>query len=332
MQTPASKVKQILESQIDQLLGLMGKEIGLETVDRLIVMGGDVRLALSVLGTGKEASGLIRLDLKELEEFVQEIWNCSPDGLVSRYRLSNADAESVAPALLAYVNIAKELRQDHLWVAKTNLRDGLMKEMAFGGEFSAAVSNQIVRSATTTAGRYQVDLSHSIHVANLCNRLFVELQPIHLLPGNKKLLLQVAAVLHEVGNFVSHRSYHKHSMYLIRNSEFFGLDAKNQNLVSLIARYHRRASPLPSHDGYASLNRKNRVTVARLAAILRVAKALDAARSQRISKFDIEIKKEQVVVTVKEVHDISVETLELKQSGGLFEDVFGRKLVVRATF
>jgi hypothetical protein len=52
-------------------------------------------------------------------------------------------------------------------------------------------------------------------------------------------------------------------------------------LVAMIARYHRRASPKPTHETFARLDRDSRVIVSRLAGILRVAVALDHTGSLR---------------------------------------------------
>ncbi len=98
-----------------------------------------------------------------------------------------------------------------------------------------------------------------------------------------ELILFLAALLHEIGLYINVRSNHKHAMYLIRNSELFGLSRRDVLLVALVARYHRRSSPLPTHEGYANLDRTDRVAVSKLAAILRLAIALDDSRSQRIN-------------------------------------------------
>ena len=87
-------------------------------------------------------------------------------------------------------------------------------------------------------------------------------------------LLHVAALLHEIGGYVSNRSHHKHSYYLIANSEIFGLNREETVLAALVARYHRRSGPKSSHAEYMSLPRESRVLVNKLAAILRVADAL----------------------------------------------------------
>lgn len=329
--TPTAKVREIMEAQVDQLVSAISKEIGNRSIDRLLVMGGDVRLAISVLKRAGMETDLETLNLAVLETFVDEIWSRSPDELISRYRLSIADAESLGPALLAYANIAREFKQSNLLVANTHMRDGLMKEMALAGNWSEAIRHQIIRSATAIAEKYQVDMAHASHVASLAASLFDGLGPDLRLGQTRRLVLHVAALLHEIGLFVSHRSYHKHSMYLIRNSVFFGLGSRNLNLAALVARYHRRASPQPTHHEYSSLSRKDRVSVAKLAGILRVAKALDASRQQRIHDFQVERNGRHFIITVPNVTDIALEQLELRQNCSLFEDVFGLKVVLRST-
>lgn len=327
---PTAKVREIMENQIDQLVSAIRKEIGNRSIDNLVVMGGEVRLATSVLNRLGIENDLTQLNLTVLESFVDDIWSRSPDELISRYRLSVADAESLGPALLAYANIAREFKQGNLLVANTNMRDGLMKEMAQAGNWSDAIREQIIRSATAIATKYQVDLNHCEHVARLAVAIFDGLGAELRLGPTRRMVLHVAALLHEVGLFVSHRSYHKHSMYLIRHSEFFGLGSKNLNLVAMVSRYHRRASPQPTHNDYSSLNRKDRVSVAKLAGILRVAKALDSARQQRIHDFQMERSGRHLVINVPNVTDISMEQLELRQSCSLFEDVFGLKIVMKS--
>jgi len=142
-------------------------------------------------------------------------------------------------------------------------------------------------------------------------------------------MLYIAALLHEIGLYISYRSYHKHSMYLILNSELFGLGRKDVMLVALAARYHRRASPKPSHDGYASLNVEHRIAVSKMAAILRVADALDDSRSQRVRGIECICEDSRLVISVPHVEDLSMEQLALKQKGSLFEEIFGMQVLLR---
>jgi exopolyphosphatase/guanosine-5'-triphosphate,3'-diphosphate pyrophosphatase len=111
----------------------------------------------------------------------------------------------------------------------------------------------------------------------------------------------------------------------------FGLSRRDLLVAALIARYHRRASPQPSHEGYNTLDRDQRVTVQKLAAILRVAVALDESRTQRIKKVICQPDGDRLIISVPQAEDLSLEQLTLKQHGSLFEETFGMSVLLRAT-
>ena len=171
--------------------------------------------------------------------------------------------------------------------------------------------------------------AHALHVAELSKQLFSALRNEHQLEPRYELLLYLAALLHEIGVFVSQRSYHKHTMYLIRHSDLFGLGKRDLLLVSLVGRYHRRRSPQPTHEGYAMLDREQRVAVAKMAAILRVAVALDDSRSQRIQKLHCDRENGRLVISIPNVEDLTLEQLSLRQNGALFEETFGLPVLLR---
>ena len=246
-----------------------------------------------------------------------------------RYHLSFPEAETVGSALLTYVMLARAFSLEHILVTNTNLRDGLLQEMAVGQVWTQEFRQQIIRSSLNLGAKYNFDEAHAGHVARLVSRLFEQLQREHQLDPRHEALLHVAALLHEVGAYVSNRSMHKHSMYLIRNSEIFGLGKRNLLLVALVARYHRRASPQPTHEGYATLNREERVAVAKMAALLRVAAALDESRSQRIHDFSCSVEDSRLVISIPRAEDLSLEQLAMRQNGSLFEEIFGLRVLLR---
>ena len=106
----------------------------------------------------------------------------------------------------------------------------------------------------------------------------------------------MAALLHEVGGFVSSRAHHKHSEYLIANSEIFGLNRNETAVVSQIARYHRRSVPRSSHPMYMALTRESRVVVNKLAALLRVADALIRGHRRRESDIRFQRQGDELIV------------------------------------
>src|SRR4029077_3527565 len=96
------------------------------------------------------------------------------------------------------------------------------------------------------------------------------------------LCLRTATLLHDIGFYVSLRAHHKHSQYLLAASQIFGLTDEETAIVSNIDRYHRRGLPQKSHLPYVALDRRDRLIVDKLAAILRLANALDAEHLQKV--------------------------------------------------
>src|SRR4029078_5800588 len=133
--------------------------------------------------------------------------------------------------------------------------------------------HQVLASAEAVGHRYRFDRAHGRHVAMLATSLFDQCLEEHGLGGRERLLLRVAALLHDIGVYVSLRAHHKHSQYLLAALQIFGLADEETAMVANIARSPRRALPQPSHPPYAALDRRERLTVDKLAAILRLANA-----------------------------------------------------------
>ncbi len=326
---PPDKVRRIMESQIQRMVDEVRERVESDGPINMIGLGGDMRFAAGQLLPDWLADQMTQIPVAALEEFTSHLIGLSDDRIVHRYHLSFPEAETVGPALLTYVRLARAFSLDNILVTDTNLRDGLLQEMAAGQVWTQEFRQQIIRSALNLGVRYNFDEAHAVHVARLVSRLFEQLQREHQLDSRHEVLLHVAALLHEVGAYVSNRAMHKHSMYLIRNSEIFGLGVRNLLLVALVARYHRRASPQPTHEGYATLNREERVAVAKMAALLRVAAALDESRSQRIHDFSCSVEDSRLVISIPRAEDLSLEQLALRQNGSLFEEIFGMRVLLR---
>jgi exopolyphosphatase/guanosine-5'-triphosphate,3'-diphosphate pyrophosphatase len=327
---PTAKVDDLMKNQISRTVQQICEHVTPGGPIEMIALGGDVRFAASQLLSTWSQNGLARIPVVELEKFTNQVVKLSEDELVSKYHLGFADADTLGPALLTYVELARAFELVNLLVTTINLRDGLLKEMSVKSAWTVEFSNQIIRAATDLGRRYDFDEAHAQHVARLAAQLFMDLKEEHRLSQRHEIILSVAALLHEIGLYVSFQSHHKHSMYLITNSELFGLSRKDLLLVGLVARYYRRASPQPTHEGYATLDRDERVAVAKLASILRIAVALDDSRSRRIQHFHTRRENGRFVISIPKIEDLSLEQLALRQSGSLLEETFGMQVLLRS--
>ena len=327
---PADRVRTILDQHIHRLVDQLYRNVPVDKVKYMVAISGDAQFAASLLSREWADARVTAVNVRAFSTLAEELVLLPVDELVRKYRIPYQEAETVGPALLAYLHLAGVFHVKQILVPKSSLREGLLKEMAVGGSWTAEFSQQAIQAALALGEKYSFDEKHSKQVAELCRRLFRELQPEHRMEKRFELLLNIAALLHEIGMFIGDRSHHKHSMYIIMHSELFGLTRRDITLIALVARYHRRSTPRPYHEEYTSLDRDSRIAVAKMAAILRVADALDRDHMQQAGTMIFTREPGQFVITIQNgAADLTLARLALREKGNLFEEVFGMKALVR---
>jgi len=327
----AERIRAILDQDITRIVDDIHRTAPAKSAPYLIAVSGDARFAVSQLVKPAEAAAAVTLGARAFGNFAAKIAPMAVDDLVRKYDLAFQDAETVGPALLVYAHLAKVFKVKHFIVPHSSLRDGLLREMATREHWTKEFAAQVEHSAVTLGRKCGFDERHATHVAELSMQLFRELRPEHQLGKRHELFLKVAALLHEIGMFINYRSYHKHTMYLLMNSDLFGLTREEMLLIALIARYHRRAAPRAYHEGYTSLTRDERIAVSKLAAILRVADALDSKDLQQVRTLSFSREEGQLIISIADVEDVALERLALKQKGTMFEDIYGLRVTLRET-
>ena len=175
------------------------------------------------------------------------------------------------------------------------------------------------------------DWPHARQVAWLSAQLFEATKPLHHLDDDALRLLERAALLHNTGMLIEVRRHHKHSYRLIRDASLPDFNDEERYEVATIARYHRRALPSMAHEEYAMLSREARKRVSALAALLRIADALDYShdgRVQRIAANSELCNDERWVfsIWVRPLADLDDELEHAGEKADLFEKVFKRKV------
>jgi exopolyphosphatase/guanosine-5'-triphosphate,3'-diphosphate pyrophosphatase len=328
---PVSSYQELMANDVDRTVNQILNEIGDIGQLEFIALGGDARFAAAELKPDWNHSDPVKIPVPTFSKFTRDILEMSVDELAHKYHMSFSDAETLGPALLFYTHLASALKLKSITVTDISMRNGVLSEMAMHGAWTQDFIQQIISSAIDIGKKFSFDEAHAKHVADLSISLFRALKDEHRLSPWYELLLMISALLHDIGSYVSIRSHHKHSMYLIQNSEIFGLNKKDILLISLVARYHRRSSPKPVHIEYVSLDRNDRILVVKMASILRIADALDRSGTQRIKNLVCTKEKDTFVITVPGIDDLSLEELGIKSKGSLFEEVFGMKILLRGT-
>lgn len=319
---------ELLRQHISNALSTLQNSLPLNEIKSYVAVGGDVRFAAREIGQPTESADLAIVDRCDFDEFVRRCEGYTPDELSKRHGIPFAEAETLNPALLVYQALLHKTAAARMVVSHVSMRDGLLMELAreVTGQEDEALLAGVIHSAAALAEKYHVDLNHARNAADTAVRLFDFLQADHGLGARYRLLLRVAGLLHEVGGFVSSRAHHKHSEYLISNSEIFGLNRDEISLVALIARYHRRGAPKVTHPLYMSQARETRMIVNKLAAILRVADALIRGNPRRTQDIRFLRQGDELIVGLPGTGDILLEQRAVAAKGGLFEEVYGMKI------
>lgn len=292
-------------------------------ISALVIIGNEMQsVSTNLIKSGTSCS------VKKLKELTSESATLSDVALVKKFQLDYQTAEALVPALEINLAVAEILELSNVHIPGSGYEQGLLMDLLVSRKLTGEFTEDVLRSSRILAERYLSDPSHGEHVRTLCEYFYTELADLHQLTEHDLLLLQVAAILHEVGTYVSPRAHHKHSEYLILNSEIFGLDRLDVTVVALVARYHRHSSPVLEHPLYASLSTKNRIRVSKLASILRVADALERTHVQRVSKIKIHREPGRIRLQLPGLTDAAVERLAMVSKADLFEQIFGLAVVI----
>ena len=206
------------------------------------------------------------------------------------------------------------------------MAEGQTEERAALREAHARVRR---RSVLDLARRCDWEQGHSQHVTGLALSIFDQLRSLHGLDAPDRELLQHAGLLHDIGYCISAKGHHKHSHYLIANSELEGFLPWEVQVIAAVARYHRRRGPRADDKELAGLDAHQRHLVEVLAGILRVADGLDRTHFSLVQQVQIDVADGAVQLCLTAVGDVELEVRHSSGKADLLEEVLRRPLRIR---
>ena len=238
-------------------------------------------------------------------------------------------AEIIVPGVSVFAHVLEAFGLGCLYYSAAGVRDGIVADLAARGVgIERAKLNREQRAEVERLSvRYGVSRKHSRKVAELARSLFLSLQPLHQLPLEMGKVLEAAAYLHDVGHYVSDLSHHKHSYYVVANSDMPGFTNRERELVATLCRYHRKTLPAPQHTTSQSLNGEEAQAVLRLIPLLRLADSLDRSHTQRVQSVECWIQDGQVTMQVTPSVDIDLEVWAVERAGEVFHQIYGLPVV-----
>lgn len=263
--------------------------------------GGNAEALAKILGDGSPQA-LPSFELVALEKLLPELVSASVEERMDRYDIKRDRAEVLGIAGLVIATSARQLGITKIVAPGVGVREAVLLELAETAReqqqrAEGAHDKALLTAARGFANRVDHDTTHGEHVRVLARALFHQLRDLHGIPDDKGVLLEVAALLHDVGEVVHPRGHHKHSEYMIRWGRIPGLDDSGREMVALMARTHRKdAARARELIAQAPLSKEQRSQLRKLSALLRVADSLDSHHRSRVENIVVTRMGEAIVL------------------------------------
>jgi exopolyphosphatase/guanosine-5'-triphosphate,3'-diphosphate pyrophosphatase len=230
------------------------------------------------------------------------------------------------------LRLLEAFRMPALFYSAAGVRDGIIADLAARGLDRGLTQLAVDQRGMVEqmAERFGVSLRHARKVARLAGDLFRGFQNVHKLPPHYGRLLEAACYLHDTGHYVSDTRHHKHSYYLVANSDMPGFTRPEREFIANLCRYHRKSLPTPEHPNLQLLDADGRRAVAFLIPLLRMADSLDRSRGQRIRSVDCKARDGEFLLTLNTPPetDIDLEVWAAERLSEIFRQTYGKPTAI----
>jgi exopolyphosphatase/guanosine-5'-triphosphate,3'-diphosphate pyrophosphatase len=268
----------------------------------------------------------------QIRQLFREVASKSLNGRSKITGMGPRRAEIITAGVAVLHEVMQGLRVPRLYYSAAGVRDGIIADLVHrrAGMEQARLDTEERQTVRVLGRRFEASVAHTRKVADLSAMLFEGLRDLHRLPLHRGRLLEAAAYLFNIGHFVNEAKHHRHSMYLVANSDLPGFSDAEHAIIANLCRYHRKSMPQPSHDLFVALTAEDRRAVLWLAPLLRLAVALDQSQEQRVERLEAAIHDDTVELRLYSTGDMDIEQWHAAQVADVFREVYGHALVVRA--
>ncbi len=272
-----------------------------------------------------------RISHAQFDEISNILVAMTPEQLSERYGIPYERATLMLPSLIIFQSFLHNCKAEDMYAPKVDFCDGIAANYIGEGSrlsFDHNFEEDIVASAQYINRRYRCNRAHTDRVAELSLMLFDGMKKLHGMGKKERLLLQIAAILHECGNFINLHDGALNSYHIVQNTEIIGLTHKERMEVANVIKYNLYY--LPAREKIErDLDGADYITVAKLAAILRIANVLDKSHNQKIEDVSVNLKEDRLAIFVKTYEDLSLEQGLFESRADFFEKIYGVRPVLR---
>lgn len=294
-----------------------------------------------IIGVGEEIHALAQMlpemnvgdtiNTEQLDYICKKLENKAPTEIAESYGIPYEKAVFLVPAALIYKLLLSKAKAEVIYLVDVSFCEGMVvdymdstKKLTLGHDFQS----DIVSSAQSIAKRYRCNKAHCQSVSEAALLIFDNMKAFHGLDKRARLQLELASILHDCGKFVNMNNVSENSFHIVMSTEILGISHIERLEIAYICKYN--AERLPAYvELQQDLSIEQYGKIAKLAAILKVANAMDRSHKQKINRFTVNMKNKQLVIMADTVHDIALEAGLFESKADFFEGVYGIRPVLR---
>jgi exopolyphosphatase/guanosine-5'-triphosphate,3'-diphosphate pyrophosphatase len=326
-----------LHRYVDEKLSDFYRQHGAEPFDRVIATSATA--AAIVCGVNevprakRDTADRVRASTSQIQNLYEKLSGLTVGNRRKIAGIGPRRAEIVVAGSAVFLRALELFGHRSLYYCIAGVRDGIIADLATqgAGQEITRLSSEQTAVVKNMAKRYGVAAKHADVVARLGRRLFDLLRPLHQLPPSAGKVLEAAAYLHDIGHYVSATGHHKHSAYLVANSDMPGFTGKERLAVAALCRFHRKSMPQIRHSHFQMLDSDSKRVVLNLIPLLRIADSLDRGHEQKVLDITGASKNGSVTLQLQTEEDSGLELWAAEAAAEVFQQIFSKPLQIERT-
>ena len=315
----------VLEEYIEAHVESVESFRGSGEVTRFAVVAGESE-SLARLSGLERSEGITVIPRDQFEKAFRKASAMSTGALADACGIAQPEAEVIAPALILIRKFFEKTAAIEVMLPHVTLVDGLIAEqlLAFRPKSEQhAFEEDILSNAAHLAERYRYNIHHTQYVVDAALDIYDGLRSVHGMVPRDRFLLQVAALLHDIGKYIGADPHYVYSYNIIKASQLAGLSDSELATVANIARFHSVEEPAFDNESLKKLDTGDRIKAVKLIAIIRLADALDTSHKQKIGNLRMEIGEDVFKVKGESREETALEHWTFQMKAEFFREVFG---------
>ena len=319
----------IMEFVDNNVQAFRGADLKAMKIKHAIVVGEEFSAIMNYLNKdGVHAN----LSLEQFNRIYDKLLGQSTESIAEKLGLPYELASVLVPAVIVYRKILDRTTAKNIWEATSDLCDGMALDYSQKVErylLAHDFSKDIIKNVRNIAKRYASDEYHVKCVESMAKSLFDGTKKISGLNSRYRLLLQVAAILHDSGKYINSDNSNYNASHIIRESELIGLSDVEKEIVASIVLYNSSAYVPDYEDMSRQIDREQYIAMLKLTSLFSLANAMDRSHKQKIKKIRVVINETEMRIIADTIYDITLEQGMVESKARFFEEIFGIRPVLR---